>query len=142
MSSVQGDTSGSPGVGYRHPPQHSLLTYGIQYRLLPCRHLFCIGCILKAFREQGEHPLWYTCPQCTCTVGTTPPRMDRGVEPIASWLRAASGADMPSTDEVMGLERELVELCSWDRNKYLINGGNPVVDPSLSSHSTPSTPPV
>lgn len=104
------------------------LTHAFQYSLDPCRHLFCTGCITIAFRRQGDRVLWYTCPQCTCTVGTTPPLADRGVEPIASWLRVASGATMPSVEEVMKLGDELGDVCSWDHNTYLLSGD--LVDPS------------
>ena len=57
--------------------------------------------------------------------------MDRGVGPIASWLGAASGADMPSVNEAMKLDEELRDVCSWDSNKYLLSGG--VVDSSPSA---------
>jgi len=30
---------------------------------------------------------------------------------------------MPSVDEVMKLERELGDVCSWDCNGYIVSGG-------------------
>ena len=114
---------------------------GADYRLDPCRHLFCTGCITGAFRDQGEQPIWYTCPRCACQVSTTPPLVDRGVGPIATWLRGASGADMPSVEEVMELDRELEDVCSWDHNGYILSGGT-VDSPKMSSHLAPSTAPA
>ena len=127
MPHMQGDTSGPPCVGRQCPHSISRLTDRLQHRLNPCRHLFCITCITKAFREQGEQVVWHTCPQCACTVTITPPLAERGVAPIAAWLRAASKASMPSVDELVMLERELADVCSWDSNRYLLSSGTGAV---------------
>ena len=123
MLPVQRDTSGPLCVGCRHLHTIYRLTNWLWHRLDPCRHSFCITCIIKAFSEQGRQALWYTCPRCAHTVGTTPPMADRGVGPIAHWLQGVSGADVPSLEEVMRLDRELGDVCSWDSNNYLLNSG-------------------
>ena len=100
--------------------------------------MFCVTCIIKAFREQGELGACYTCPRCACSVGTTPPMVDRGVGPIAPWLRMASGGEVPSEDEAMRLGRELGDVCSWDHNMYLLSGGLTGGPPGWSHPTAPA----
>jgi len=48
---------------------------------------------------------------------------------------------MPSVEEVMELDRELEDVCSWDRNGYILSGGT-VDSPKMSSHLALSTAPA
>jgi len=134
MPSVQGDTSCPSCVGLCYSHCTGMLMARSWYRLDPCRHLFCVTCIIKVFREQGREVLWYTCPRCTCAVSTTPPLADRGVGPIAAWLRTASGTGVPAVEELLHLEKELGDICSWDLNNHLLSGAT-VGDPTRLSHS-------
>jgi len=48
---------------------------------------------------------------------------------------------MPSVEEVMELDRELEDVCSWDHNGYILSGGT-VDSPKMLSHLALPTAPA